>query len=534
VFCSRWRAGLLGLATLSALSCATDAPSAGRADQEVLNPPLPALNLVVNAKTTISVGPFTNVNGDVASGGASGSVLFDVGATQRFGFGFNLLASTVTVRTNAAVGHVFGNDLTIDGFASQQTLGLDPGALPQVPAVTAATAGRTSVTVTQNQLKQLCPGQYGAISLGTNATLNLNGGIYQVSRLTLGDGARLEPAEPVIILVTGAVTTGVGAVILPSAQALNPMTAADIRIEAAGAVTLGDFNQIRAHLLVGGKLSTGKNLSMTGAAWAKAVALGANGSLSGEGAFAAQAPAVPAPCNDNSACTVDSCVGGGTATGFCRNAPLPVGTACGDGNLCNGEELCDAAGVCQPGATAPATTACPDGDLCNGDETCNGFGSCLPGSPPTVDDGNPCTADACDSTTGVAHIAVPDGTTCNGIGVCEAGSCSVNQPTSGAFSYAGSNTSSATQNTTDQAVFLVAGQTISAGTCGVAGASGSGDTFLRLIDPDGFSVTASDDACGFLSFFSFTAQTTGTFQIRAGCFGSSSCSGTVAFQITGP
>lgn len=530
------RAGLFGLATLSALSCATDAPSAGRADQAVLNPPLPALNLVVNARTTVTVGPFTNVNGDVASGGAAGSVLFDVSSTQGFGFGgFNLLASTVVVRTNATVGHVFGNDITVDGFAAQQTLGLDPGALPQVPANAAVTAGRTNVTVNQNQLKQLCPGQYGAISLGTNATLNLNGGVYQVSRLSLAEGARLEPAEPVVILVTGTVTTGVGAVILPSAQALTPMTAADIRIEAGGAVTLGDNSQLRAHVLSGGKLSTGKFVSFTGAAWAKSVALGANGTMFGEGSFSAQAPVVPPPCNDLSACTVDSCVGGGTASGFCRNAPVPAGTSCGDGNTCNGEELCDAAGQCQPGATAPVGTACPDGDLCDGDETCNGFGTCQSGAPPVVDDGNPCTADACDSDTGVAHVAVPDGTTCNGIGVCTAGTCSVTQPTSGSFTYSAFNTNSATQNTTNFDVFLVSGQTISVGTCGVAGASGSGDTFLRLFDANNFNVAASDDACvGNLSFFQFTAFTTGAFQIRAGCFSSNSCNGTVAFTITGP
>jgi hypothetical protein len=413
---------------LSIVACTADTPaSIGTAEQAVVNPPLPGnLNLILNAKTTVTIGAFTQINGDVGSAGLNGSVLFDVSSSQGFGFGgFNLLANTVTVNTGASVGHVFGNDITINGFASQQSLGLDPTAMPQVPAVTAATPGTTNVSTNQNQAKQLCPGQYGAISLGVNSTLNLNGGVYQVTRLTLADGARLEPSEPVVILVSGGVTTGIGSAIRPSAQSLNPMTAADIRIETGGAVTLGDSTQIRAHLLVTGKFSTGKSLSMTGAAWAKTINIGTNGFIGSEGVFSTQAPSVPPPCNDNNACTVDTCAGGGTAVAFCRNTPTPSGTSCEDGNLCNGAELCDGAGQCQPGNSLSAGTSCADGTLCNGGETCDGFGTCDPGTPPVVTDRNPCTADACDAITGVSHVPVPDGSRCSGIGVCQAGVCSV-------------------------------------------------------------------------------------------------------------
>jgi hypothetical protein len=225
------------------------------------------------------------------------------------------------------------------------------------------------------------------------------------------------------------------------------MTAANVRIEIGGAVTLGDNNQIRAHLLVNGKFTTGKSLSMTGAAWAKSINVGTNGFLNADGVFSTQAPSVPPPCNDNNACTVDTCVGGGTSVAFCRNTPAPTGTSCGDGNACNGDELCDATGQCQPVTTQTAGTACADGDLCNGDETCNGFGACLLGTPPVVSDDNTCTVDACDSATGVTHIPLPDGTTCNGVGVCTAGTCSVAFPSSGSFSYSATNTNSATQNT---------------------------------------------------------------------------------------
>jgi hypothetical protein len=418
------RAGALALATLTLVSCA-EAPDEAHRTQDVINPPLPGdLDLILNAKTTVTIGPFAQVFGDIGSTGTNGSVLFDVNASQ--GFGNSTLASTITVRTGAQAGHLFGNDLAVDGSAAAQSLGLDPATLPAVPGVTPAVPGTTGISVNANQARQLCPGQYGAIALASNATLNLNGGVYQISKLTLAAGARLEPSEPVVLLVAGNLTTTGSATIAPSAQALNPMVAADIRIEVAGSITLADGSQVTAHLLApGGKLTIGKSATLTGAAWAKSIAIGAQSRVFGNGKLAAVAAAVPPPCNDNSACTVDQCVGSGTTVAFCQNTPVAVGTSCGDGNPCNGAELCNAAGQCQPGTNTGAGTSCADGDLCNGDETCNGGGTCVPGAPPAVSDDNSCTADACDPVTGVAHIPLPDGSACNGAGTCTAGVCSV-------------------------------------------------------------------------------------------------------------
>jgi hypothetical protein len=264
------------------------------------------------------------------------------------------------------------------------------------------------------------------MSLGANATLNLNGGVYQVSRLTLADGAKLEPSEPVVILVSGNMTTGTNAIVAPSPQLVNPMVARDIRIEVGGSVTIGDGTQVRAHLLVpNAKLTMGQNTRLTGAAWAKTINIGAHSLVSGEGVFSAQAPSVPPPCNDNNACTADQCVGSGTTVAFCSNTPVPSGTSCEDANSCNGVERCDGAGTCAPGTPLTQGTSCADGTVCNGDETCNGTGTCLPGAPPVVNDSNGCTADTCDPVTGVSHVPLPDGTTCAGVGVCEAGVCSV-------------------------------------------------------------------------------------------------------------
>ncbi|HYO58560.1 lectin-like protein [Archangium sp.] len=111
-------------------------------------------------------------------------------------------------------------------------------------------------------------------------------------------------------------------------------------------------------------------------------------------------------------------------------------------------------------------------------------------------------------------------------------------PTSnrGSFPYAASNTNSAdiyTGNTHNYALHLYAGQVFTVGTCGVPGATGSGDTYLRIRNPSGSEIASNDDAsgpCGLLSNISIVVPVTGTYTIVAGCYSSGSCSGTVAFN----
>ena len=79
--------------------------------------------------------------------------------------------------------------------------------------------------------------------------------------------------------------------------------------------------------------------------------------------------AVDVDCDDKNPCTADACTGG-----VCLHPPAPAGASCADQDLCNGNESCDGAGVCQPG------------------------------TPVVIDDGDPCTTDACDAQTGqVTH-----------------------------------------------------------------------------------------------------------------------------------
>jgi hypothetical protein len=104
------------------------------------------------------------------------------------------------------------------------------------------------------------------------------------------------------------------------------------------------------------------------------------------------------------------------------------------------------------------------------------------------------------------------------------------------YSYSATNTNNAQQNTVDQTISLTYGDEVEIGTCGLTGASGTGDTYLRLMNTQGTEGASADDGCpGLLtSYFKFTVPPggTGNYTVRGGCFSSGSCSGTVVWQVT--
>ena len=177
------------------------------------------------------------------------------------------------------------------------------------------------------------------------------------------------------------------------------------------------------------------------------------------------------PCDDMDACSqVDVCESGtctGTdlvvcesdvpcivsgpcnpATGLCGTTVAQENTPCADEDLCNGDELCDAAGTCQPGtpvdcddgdvctddACDPSngcwhaynTVPCDDNDACTEDEHCLD-GVCNYGNSVDCDDGNPCTEDKCDTSLGCLNPPVIPGTPCQTPlgqdGTCQDGVC---------------------------------------------------------------------------------------------------------------
>ena len=126
-------------------------------------------------------------------------------------------------------------------------------------------------------------------------------------------------------------------------------------------------------------------------------------------------------CDDSDGCTADSC----DATLGCTHAPLETctcndATECADPGPCSEVDCFD--GVCVETAVSGA---CTDGSVCSVGDHCE-LGACV-GDEIACDDGDPCTVDGCDPTTGctIEPIDGPcdDGDPCTIDDSCASGTC---------------------------------------------------------------------------------------------------------------
>ena len=133
-------------------------------------------------------------------------------------------------------------------------------------------------------------------------------------------------------------------------------------------------------------------------------------------------------CNDGNPCTTDGC---NPASG-CTTTPISGCASCTSASQCNDNNPCTtnacSNGMCQFAAVSNGT-ACSDANLCNGAETCQS-GTCSAGTAPVCNDGNPCTTDACNPTTGCTTTPISgcasctSATQCNDNNPCTTNACS--------------------------------------------------------------------------------------------------------------
>ena len=126
----------------------------------------------------------------------------------------------------------------------------------------------------------------------------------------------------------------------------------------------------------------------------------------------------PTGCDDANACTQDSC---DAASGQCAFSPLPAGASCNDGDPCTTADAC----TLVPGNPIPVCQGapkCADADACTADVCDAATGTCS--HPPIqCDDGNPCTIDMCGdgtcTSTPVIGAACDTGNLCMTGGTCQ-------------------------------------------------------------------------------------------------------------------
>ncbi|MFH1533170.1 MAG: hypothetical protein ABIK09_20785 [Pseudomonadota bacterium] len=168
------------------------------------------------------------------------------------------------------------------------------------------------------------------------------------------------------------------------------------------------------------------------------------------------------PCDDFNPCTVGDHCQEGACVGFAAGCTCAADADCGppDGNLCNGEVICDTGSwpylcvvdpgtivLCPPpgGPDAPCLGAvcdtedgacgfdpindgyaCDDGDACTTGDHCDD-GACAAGMALNCADDDPCTVDACVPGQGCVHtladVACDDGDPCTVGDHCDGGVC---------------------------------------------------------------------------------------------------------------
>ena len=117
----------------------------------------------------------------------------------------------------------------------------------------------------------------------------------------------------------------------------------------------------------------------------------------------------PGPCDDGNACTTsDICLGG-----TCQGQGV---RDCSDGNVCT-NDLCDPTTGCYH---TNNQTRCNDGNACTSNDRCGG-GACQPGTPVVCSDGDLCTTDTCNPATGCVFTDIS--ASCNDNNPCTADSC---------------------------------------------------------------------------------------------------------------
>jgi hypothetical protein len=165
---------------------------------------------------------------------------------------------------------------------------------------------------------------------------------------------------------------------------------------------------------------------------------------------------VPRNCDDDDACTVDSCsnarfFGGCKHYPFCDDGdpctdqtcvrvPIPGSPdiavcgdpfpKCDDGKFCNGPEFCFVVGLGTPVCAPGPAPDCDDHDLCTADGCRDELNRC-DHVPFPCTDGDDCTADVCEPEQGCTHPPIPG--CCHSAADCEIGdactvaSCDANQ-----------------------------------------------------------------------------------------------------------
>jgi streptogramin lyase len=415
----------------------SDGQPSARSSQS-LTVPLPTINqYVVMASRNATIGARANVSGGDVGISSTATNTFTGNIDARVAVGEVLIAPRVILMDRVVAGEIGANFMNI---APTATTGPRSAyvAPPAQPVPTGSfTPGTTNVTVNGGVTQTLAAGSFASVNV--SGILNLSGGTYTFANLRLNPDARLIA----LAASTVRVQTGIAAADRSRLQAPTPQPAGNLRLIVNGTIdgptnslSLGTDVQLRALVVARNVFVTGDRLLGSGAVAAQDVILGNDAALAFNTGFGCT---TAADCNDNNACTADSCV-----NAVCVNTASPNGTPCSDGNactqtdtcqagactggnpvVCTAQDQCHVAGTCNPAngtcsnPNAPNGTVCSDANACTQTDTCQA-GVCTGANPVVCTAQDQChVAGTCNPANGMcSNPNSPNGTPCSDTNAC--------------------------------------------------------------------------------------------------------------------
>ena len=224
-----------------AAGCRDGAPSLSPATQTVvaaLNASPKTSDFVIEASNSVRLqtGGMVVNGGDLGALGTTGPFLGDGVAVDaltgvQVQTTHTIIAYSINLGTGAKVGDIEATHVTVGTGATHGTIAALV-ALPPLPAAAAVSPGTTNITVATGATVSASPGHFATISVGTGGTLKLGAGAYDMTTLTLGNGAKLQALGAVQIHVAGRLSTSSGACI--GAATGVQLTASGIRNRDSG------------------------------------------------------------------------------------------------------------------------------------------------------------------------------------------------------------------------------------------------------------------------------------------------------------
>ena len=200
---------------------------------------------------------------------------------------------SIIIGAGTTVQHVFYNEIKNSGtILGTQNHPLQLPLVQSLPSFPHSTPGTTAVSVAAGASQTLQPGRYSSVSVGTGGTLELTGGIYNVTSITTMKDAKLIFDTPSQIVVQNKIDWSKGTFVGPSTSSMH---AHDIIIfvgnngtinDNATSTSSGKNAVVKANIYApNGQLTMDKGTTATGAFIAKTLNIKQDSLITFDSAF---------------------------------------------------------------------------------------------------------------------------------------------------------------------------------------------------------------------------------------------------------